>query len=131
MPASQLISKSEFLSSLPPWRRWLNLDLAAIAPPPWQAASVLSEPFGSMAQLLVRHLEPAVKEALQRRARRHGLSMEEEVRQILGKAVQEEAGMPLSAGLGSTIAALFADAALELPIPEWRGEEPQAAPLES
>jgi plasmid stability protein len=83
-----------------------------------------------MAQLLVRHLEPAVKEALQRLARRHGLSMEEEVRQILGKVVQEEAGMPLSAGLGSAIAALFADAALELPIPEWRGEEPQAAPLE-
>jgi len=23
MPASRLISKSEFLSSLPPWRRWL------------------------------------------------------------------------------------------------------------
>ena len=82
-----------------------------------------------MAQLLVRHLEPAVKEALQRRARRHGLSMEE-VRQILGKAVQEESGMTVSAGLGSAIAALFADAALELPIPEWRGEEPQAALLE-
>jgi len=33
-----------------------------------------------MAQLLVRNLDPAVKEALQRRARRHGRSMEEEVR---------------------------------------------------
>jgi len=83
-----------------------------------------------MAQLLVRHLEPAVKEALQRRARRHGLSMEEEVRQILGKAVQEEAGITVSAGFGSDIAALFLDGALELPIPEWRGEQPQAAPLE-
>jgi plasmid stability protein len=83
-----------------------------------------------MAQLLVRHLEPAVKEALQRRARRHGLSMEEEVRQILGKVVQEESGMTVSAGLGSAIAALFADAALERPIPEWRGEQPQAALLE-
>ena len=83
-----------------------------------------------MAQLLVRHLDPAVKEALQRRARRHGLSMEEEVRQILGKVVQEESGLTVSAGLGSAIAALFADAALELPIPEWRGEQPQAALLE-
>ena len=38
--------------------------------------------------------------------------------------------MPVSAGFGSAIAALFADAALELPVPEWRGEEPQAALLE-
>jgi hypothetical protein len=36
-----------------------------------------------MAQLLVRNLDPAVKEALQRRAQRHGRSMEEEVRLIL------------------------------------------------
>jgi len=83
-----------------------------------------------MAQLLVRHLEPAVKEGLQRRARRHGPSMEEEVRQILGKAVHEESGITVSAGLGSAIAALFVDAALELPIPEWRGEGTQAALLE-
>ena len=83
-----------------------------------------------MAQLLVRNLEPVVKEALQRRARRHGLSMEEEVRQILSKVVQEESRMPLAAGLGSAIAALFADAALELPIPEWQGEAPQVAFLE-
>ena len=42
MPASRLITKSEFLSTLPPWRRWLNLDLVAIAPTPLQAASVIS-----------------------------------------------------------------------------------------
>jgi hypothetical protein len=42
MPASRLISKSAFLSSLPPWRRFLNLDLVAITPPPWQAASLIS-----------------------------------------------------------------------------------------
>jgi hypothetical protein len=56
--------------------------------------------------------------------------MEEEVRQILSKVVQEESRMPLAAGLGSAIAALFADAALELPIPEWQGEAPQVAFLE-
>ena len=36
-----------------------------------------------MAQLLVRQLDEAVKEALRRRARRHGRSMEEEARLIL------------------------------------------------
>ena len=37
-----------------------------------------------MAQLLLRQLDLAVKEALRRRAQRHGRSMEEEVRVILG-----------------------------------------------
>ncbi len=83
-----------------------------------------------MAQMIVRNIDDGVKSELKARASLHGWSMEEEVRQILGKVVQEESGMTDSAGLGSAIAALFADAALELPIPEWRGEEPQAAFLE-
>ena len=41
-----------------------------------------------MAQLLVRNLDVGVKEALRRRARSHGRSMEEEVRLILAQATQ-------------------------------------------
>ena len=40
----------------------------------------------SVAQLLVRNLENSVKARLQRRAKRHGRSMEEEVRDILRAA---------------------------------------------
>ena len=43
-----------------------------------------------MAQLLVRQLDLAVKEALRRRAQRHGRSMEEEVRVILAQAVARD-----------------------------------------
>ena len=43
-----------------------------------------------MAQFVVRNIENAVKARLQRRARRNGRSMEEEVRDILRSAVHEE-----------------------------------------
>jgi hypothetical protein len=43
-----------------------------------------------MGQLVVRNMENAVKTRLQRRARRHGRSMEEEVRDILRSAVTGE-----------------------------------------
>jgi plasmid stability protein len=42
-----------------------------------------------MAQLLVRNIENEVKARLQRRAKRHGRSMEEEVRDILRAAVHK------------------------------------------
>ncbi len=45
-----------------------------------------------MAQLVVRNLDDDVKAKLQRRAKRHGRSTEEEVRDILRNAVKEEAG---------------------------------------
>lgn len=84
-----------------------------------------------MAQLLVRQLELAEKEALRRRARRHGRSMEEEARLILRQALAADAGDDLKGqGLGSRIAALFAAAALEEPIPEWHGEAAVAAVFE-
>ena len=44
----------------------------------------------SMAQLVVRNLEQSVKTKLQRRAKRHGHSMEEEVRAILRNALKTE-----------------------------------------
>jgi phosphopantothenoylcysteine decarboxylase/phosphopantothenate--cysteine ligase len=40
-----------------------------------------------MASLTIRKLDPAVKESLRVRAARHGRSMEEEVRQILGEVL--------------------------------------------
>lgn len=72
-----------------------------------------------MVQFVVRNLESGVKTRLQRRARRHGRSMEEEVREILRNAVHEEEAP--SGGLGTEIAALFSKAGLKAEIPELRG----------
>ena len=79
----------------------------------------------------MRQLDPAVKELLRRRAQRHGRSMEEEARLILAQAVarDEQTGIR-SPGLGSRMAALFSEAGLEGPIPEWGGVECVPASLE-
>lgn len=82
-----------------------------------------------MAQLLVRHLDDDVKAKLQLRARRHGHSTEEEVREILRNAVKDEGGA--RAPLGSRLAARFAGLGLAEDIPELRGEEARPADLES
>jgi plasmid stability protein len=74
-----------------------------------------------VAQLVVRNIESAVKARLQRRARRNGRSMEEEVRDILRSAVHEEDGP--AGGLGTEISALFAKVGLDSDIPELRGQE--------
>jgi plasmid stability protein len=74
---------------------------------------------GPMAQLVVRRIEDSVKACLQRRARRNGRSMEEEVRDILRNAANEPEKP--SGGLGSEIAALFAGRGLTRDIPELRG----------
>lgn len=79
-----------------------------------------------MAQLLIRNLDLGVKEALRRRAQRHGRSMEEEARLILRLAAEAEQLPPEGTGLGSRMAALFSGAVLEEPIGEWQGQE--AAP---
>lgn len=77
-----------------------------------------------MAQLIVRDIASGVKERLQRRARRNGRSMEEEVREILRVAVNED-DVP-SGGLGTEIAALFAEAGYDFDIPELRGHTIEA-----
>ena len=82
-----------------------------------------------MAQLLVRHLEDDVKAKLQFRARRHGRSTEEEVREILRNAVKDEGGSP--APLGSRLAARFAGQGLPEDVPELRGEQARPADFES
>jgi len=81
-----------------------------------------------MAQLIVRNLENAVKVRLQRRAKRHGRSMEEEARDILRNAVNDENTPRL--GLGTEIASLFTKVGLESDIPELRGHEAKPASFE-
>ncbi len=71
-----------------------------------------------MSQIIVRNLEDAVKRKLQRRAARHGHSMEEEVRDILRDAVKDE-GRPRK-GLGTEIAECFKGIELDRPIPKLR-----------
>jgi plasmid stability protein len=73
-----------------------------------------------MAQLVVRNLDEDVKLALQRRARAHGCSMEEEVRQLLRQAVHDTPGVVER--LGSRMAARFADNGLDEPLPELHGQ---------
>jgi antitoxin FitA len=73
-----------------------------------------------MAQLLVRNLENSVKSRLQRRAKRHGRSVEEEVRDILRTAVNGEKSAP-KGGLGTEISKIFAKHGLDQPIAELRG----------
>lgn len=73
-----------------------------------------------MAQLLVRNIENGVKARLQRRARRNGRSMEEEVRDILRAAVKDEQS-GAAGGLGTELSKIFAKHGLDSPIPELRG----------
>jgi plasmid stability protein len=74
-----------------------------------------------MAQILVRDIEDDVKERLQRRAARHGRSMEAEIRDILRNVVKEDNFS--AGGLGTEIAALFEGIGLRdgEEIPELRG----------
>lgn len=81
-----------------------------------------------MAQLVVRQIDDDVKDALQRRAKAHGRSTEEEVREILRDAVRPGRGAPIK--LGSAIAARFAGAGLDTPIEELRGHPARGAQLD-
>jgi len=82
-----------------------------------------------MAQVVVRQLEDEVKEKLQRRARRHGRSTEEEIREILRNAVRAE--RTAQPALGSRIAARFRRIGLEKDIPELRDYPAEPADLRS
>jgi len=94
-----------------------------------------------MSELLVDEIEADVLEKLQERARCHGRSTEEEVRDILRNAVisESEASVGLGTqlteifhdavksegdnrpGLGTRLAARFRDTGLKQDIPELRG----------
>lgn len=81
-----------------------------------------------MAQLLVRGLDDDVKRKLQRQAKAHGRSTEQEVREILRNAVR---GEPDARPLGSRLAARFARIGLTGEIPELRGQRPRPAELDT
>ncbi len=81
-----------------------------------------------MAQLVVRTLEDDVKAGLQRRARRHGRSTEEEVREILRNAVPQEDSS--NEPLGSRLRARFAAIGLQDDSPELPGGIAQPATFE-
>jgi antitoxin FitA len=74
-----------------------------------------------VAQLVVRNLDDSTKTRLQKRARRNGRSMEEEVRDILRAAAADEETS--AGGLGTEIARLFAKIGLDSDIPELRGQK--------
>lgn len=78
-----------------------------------------------MAQFVVRNIENEVKARLRRRAARHGRSMEEEVRDILRNAVNEQE--TAVGGLGTEIASLFAKVGLDEDIRELRGHKVKPA----
>jgi plasmid stability protein len=70
-----------------------------------------------MAQLLIRKIDEDVKENLRQRAKRHGVSMEEEARSMLRAELLKPESEEY--GLGSKIAALFRDIPdNDEPIPE-------------
>jgi len=71
-----------------------------------------------MAQILVRNIEQSVKTRLQRRAKRNGRSMEEEVRDILRNAANEPENQTV--GLGTQIASLFAGKRIKFAAKELR-----------
>ena len=72
-----------------------------------------------LAQIVVRKLEESVKTRLQRRARRNGRSMEEEVRDILRNAANEPEAR--TTGLGTEIANLFKGHGYDFEVTELRG----------
>jgi len=82
-----------------------------------------------VAQILIRQLEDDVKAKLQRRARKHGRSTEQEVREILRNSVRGEERAP--ARLGSRIADRFAGSGLDEEIVELRGQRVRPVRFES
>ena len=74
-----------------------------------------------MGQLVVRKIENAVKAKLRRRAKQHGWSMEEEVRDIL-RGVADEDAIP-TGGLGAEIASLFRRSGIDADIAEFKGRQ--------
>jgi antitoxin FitA len=75
-----------------------------------------------MAQLVIRNLENDVKARLQRRARRHGRSMEEEARDILRAAVHKDE-RAAAGGLGTKLSALFPKSGPDFVIEEFHGDD--------
>jgi plasmid stability protein len=81
-----------------------------------------------MAQFVVRRVENEVTARLKRLAKRHGRSMEDEIRHILRRAASEESRAVR--GLGSRIAARFKRVGLRSDLPELHRQAVRAADLD-
>lgn len=81
-----------------------------------------------MAQFVVRNVDEDVKKALQSRARRHGRSLEEEVREILRKTLASD--QSAVGRLGARIAARFQGIGLTTPVAEQRGHSVRVPDLD-
>ena len=81
-----------------------------------------------MAQLVVPNLDDDVTAKLAERARRHGRSPEEEVRDILRDTVKAEGAA--APPLGTRLASRFARIGLNQDIPELRGQPTRPADLD-
>lgn len=77
-----------------------------------------------MAQIIIRNLDDATKAQFAAQARLQGLSMEELARQVIARSAQQQ---PVADGIGSQMAALFADCGLDEPL-ELPPREPLAEP---
>ena len=71
-----------------------------------------------MPDISVRRIDPEIYEKLRSRARRHGVSMEEEVRRILGSAVRAPER------LGDLATTLFGENGIDLNLPQREIHEP-------
>ena len=81
-----------------------------------------------MASLTIRNLVEQLKSLLRLQAARHGWSMEQEAREILRRAVQEQpAGSSFAQKIHLRFAALQLD---ELPVPKRRAARLPALPKE-
>ena len=81
-----------------------------------------------MAQLIVRNLDDAVKQRLAERARRHGQSMEQEVRDILHQAVSDMSASEPEVDMATRLSTFFARHGLsETGIEELKGESARPA----
>lgn len=64
-----------------------------------------------MAQIIVRNLDNGLKARIAMQAKRHGHSMEEEVRQILARSISQK-----STQAGDTLSAYFKEVHLDTPL---------------
>ena len=77
-----------------------------------------------MTSLTIRNIDDALKSSLRMQAARHGHSMEQEVREILRRAVQPAS---TNTDFAQRIQKRFAGLGVEeLPIPKRRGSRPPA-----
>jgi antitoxin FitA len=75
----------------------------------------------TMAQLLVRNLDGAIKDALRSRAVAHGRSMEEEARVLLSVALVQPIAHAKATPLGARMASRFKGIGTPSPIEAVRG----------